>query len=68
MKTYQPAVPRTAIVAVAIALTVITLAIGVAAPATVHDNEYVPAAVVQAGATDLPTLRIDVVGTRDSQS
>jgi hypothetical protein len=70
MNTYQPSTPRAVFATIAIALTVITLSVAVAVPASLDHSGGVAAALAQEtasvqAAADRPVVRIDVVGARE---
>ena len=70
MNIYQPSTPRAVFATIAIALTVITLSVAVAVPASLDHSGSVAAALAQEtvsaqAVAHRPVMRIDVVGTRE---
>ena len=70
MKDYQPSTPRAVFATIAVALTVVTLSIAVAVPASLDHSGSVAAALAQETVSaqahaNRPVTRIHVVATRE---
>ena len=70
MNTYQPSTARAVFATIAVALTVITLSVAVAVPASLDHGGNVTGAQSQEAvsaqaAADRPVIRINVVATRE---
>jgi hypothetical protein len=70
MNTYQPSTPRAVFAMLAMGLTVLTLSVAVAVPASLDHSGSIAAALAQEtlsaqAVADRPVTRIEVFGTRE---